>query len=91
MPLRASALLTEKSIRFPDQDILNIVTQNKDMTASLPISANFQIGYGRGDLPVEKLNNRIVHYTLSKPWEKVYPAGMLYWQEREKLIPIISG
>lgn len=81
---------TCKDLIFPDQDILNILFGKKNEIGNMPLKCNFQTGLGlRANMEPEKLSGRIVHYTWHKPWEKIFPAGMLYWHEREKLSPII--
>lgn len=81
---------TCKNLVFPDQDILNLLFGKDNRIGSMPLKCNFQTGMGmRANMEPEKLTGRIVHYTWHKPWEKIFPAGMLYWREREKLSAII--
>ncbi len=87
---RARELLVSKLIKFPDQDILNILAYERNIVAPLPQTANFQIGLGKGHYEIDKLQNRVVHYSHTKPWNKLYPAGRLYWQEQEKIIPFLK-
>lgn len=79
-----------ENLVFPDQDILNMLLGKKNQIGAMPLKCNFQTGMGmRANMEQEKLGGRIVHYTWRKPWEKIFPAGMLYWREREKLSAII--
>lgn len=89
---RALALLGERpGLNFPDQDVLNLLFADEGMVGLLPARANYQIDYGArcGQRP-ERLEGMLVHYTWHKPWQRSFPAGLLYWRCRERLFAALG-
>lgn len=79
-------------LQFPDQDALNLLFGIPGQVGYLSGKANFQMEYGnRLNEGEESLKGKIVHYSWHKPWEKMFPAGMLYWRNREEINSILSG
>ena len=82
-------LVSHPKFMFPDQDVLNSLL--KDKINFLSSKANYQISYGkRVMMPIEQLQDKVLHYSGIKPWEYIYPAGMIYWQNRKALLNHIS-
>ena len=77
------------SIKYPfaDQDALNILFAKlrPDIPITLlPDSFNYNIyAYNRTRLLEHQLQDKIIHYAYHKPWEKIFPAGIIYWKYRE--------
>ena len=78
---------------FADQDALNLLfaKYRTDIPIHLlPDSFNYNLyAYKRTQLAESKLQNKIIHYAYHKPWEKIFPAAMVYWKYREMMQDII--
>lgn len=88
---------TTGKLRFGDQDALNLYFLQKnahDAQAGLhylPERFNLNIGVKDRHLrqPPE-LQDTVVHYAYLKPWEKIFPAAMVYWKYREQMFAILQ-
>lgn len=88
---------TTGKLRFGDQDALNLYFLQKHAQEAqsglhyLPERFNLNIGVkDRHLLPASELSNTVVHYAYIKPWEKIFPASMVYWKYREKMFEILQ-
>lgn len=84
-------------LRFADQDALNLYFLQKHAQEArtglhyLPARFNLNIGVqDRHLLQPHELKNTVVHYAYVKPWEKIFPAAMVYWHYREQLFAILK-
>lgn len=92
---RMASLLRETARNFPDQDALNIyfLLEKKEQREVhyLDNVYNFNISIKkRHMLKPDRLSTFIVHYGYHKPWEKIFPAALLYWKYREELFRILA-
>lgn len=76
------SLIANQSLRYPDQDALNLYFVDFPGEVVL-VSDRFNFVTGIGDrafLPLSEYEDKIVHYTSSKPWNTLFPAALLYWK-----------
>ncbi|MEG2173729.1 MAG: glycosyltransferase [Desulfovibrionaceae bacterium] len=93
-----NVIRTTGKLRFGDQDALNLyfLQQHAPEAQSglhyLPERFNLNIGVKDRHLrQPQSLANTVVHYAYIKPWEKIFPAAMIYWKYREKMFAIIQN
>lgn len=85
-------------LRFADQDALNLffLRHHKGESSAklvyLPERFNLNIGVkDRHLMRAQELQNTVVHYAYIKPWEKIFPAGMIYWKYREHMFALLQN
>lgn len=93
-----NVIRTTGKLRFSDQDALNLYfLQDTSRKAKaglhyLPERFNLNIGVkDRHTMQTQDLQNTVVHYAYLKPWEKIFPAAMLYWKCREQMFALLQG
>lgn len=92
-----NVIRTTGKLRFSDQDALNLFfLQDSSRKAKaglhyLPERFNLNIGVkDRHQLHPQDLQDSVVHYAYLKPWEKIFPAALLYWKYREQMFEVLK-
>lgn len=86
-------LSTNPHFTFPDQDALNIFFSKQNYNCvRLPTKYNYLVISRQGaDMRPERLAGKNLHYVGVKPWEYVFPAGELYWNERQNVFALLKS
>ncbi len=81
-----NVLRERPELQFPDQDALNLLLGVPGHVGYLSGKANFQMEYGnRINAGREALKGKLIHYSWHKPWNHDFPAGSLYWENRNEV------
>lgn len=93
-----NVIRTTGKLRFSDQDALNLYfLQDTSRKAKaglhyLPERFNLNIGvHERHHMGPQELQGTVIHYAYIKPWEKIFPAAMVYWKYREQMFALLQS
>ncbi|MDR3175349.1 MAG: hypothetical protein LBU06_02285 [Desulfovibrio sp.] len=84
-------MVRSQRFRYPDQDAINkIIQQRGPATLSLmPERFNYLVGHSdRSYQSHAGYMGKLLHYTRTKPWKVLTPAGLYYWKHRAQLTSI---
>lgn len=81
-----------------DQDVLNLMlSRDREKLLLTDIAYNYELcQHDRRFLRLKELKGKICHFAALKPWEKFFPASMVYWKYyvkspwRDEVLPLIE-
>lgn len=81
-----------------DQDLLNyMMSRDHEKLLFTDIAFNYEVClFDRRFLRLDELKGKVAHFAALKPWEKFFPASMLYWKYyvktpwRDEALPLIE-
>ncbi len=87
-------------LRFPvfDQDLLNyLLSGDKEKLHLVDASFNYELClFDRRFMRMDELRGKILHFPSLKPWQKFFPAQLIYWKYyvkspwRDEALPLIE-